>query len=196
MSPLPESDRAVSPVIGAIVIMTITIIIAIIVLLMCLGFHLPRGEDQVPVIFKIAAVTFVPDSSGKNVRAFVTVTNIRPENYRNRYLKVITYVNGRNANINIPTLNNDLICNSNHAGLYHLWGLGTHGDIDSSLAIWPGKSDISLEYGKGVIRQGDTITLEVIDTRTNQIISRDTYPAPEKYTTQWFYNHFLNPQAA
>ena len=195
LSPLPESDRASSPLTGIILITGITIILAMLVLLMCLGFQLPQG-DSVPDIFRIASVTYIPDSDGIHFRAFVTVTNTQSHHFRNRYLRVITYVNDRKANCNIPTLNNDLFCSSNHDGVWHLWGLGTHGQRDSYLAIWPGNSDIAIEYSKGVMHKGDSITLEFIDTRTDQIISRDTYPQPEKYDTKWFYNYFLNPQAA
>jgi hypothetical protein len=177
--------------------LVIVFTLVILVLLFCLEFHLPQGDDQVPVVFKISSVSFVHDTSGKNVRGIVSLTNTRSENYRNRYLMVITYVNGRNANVNIPTLNNDMIINgTNHAGLYHLWGVGTNGGMNSPLALWPGNSAISIEYSKGIIRPGDTIILEVFDTKTGQIISRDTYPPEKKYTVKWFYNYFLNHQAA
>jgi hypothetical protein len=174
----------------------ITFILAMLVLLMCLGFQMPAADPSVPIVFKIATVTYIPDSDGTHVRGFVTVTNTRPDNYRNRYLKVITYVNGRKANCNIPTLNNDLFCSISHDGVWHLYGVGTWGNRDFPTSVWPGYSDISIEYKKGILHPGDCISLEVIDTTTNRIISRDTYPEQKKYNTGWFYNYFLNPQAA
>jgi flagellin-like protein len=192
----PERDRAGSPVTGVLLVLGITIILAMLVLLMCMGFRMPQGEGQVPDIFKIASVTYIPESSGIQMRGFVTITNTRPENYRNRYLRVVTYVNDRKANCNIPTLNNDLFCSISHDGVWHLYGVGTRGNRNFPTSVWPGNSDISIEYKKGILRPGDSITLEFIDTRTNRIISRGTWPEPEKYTTQWFYNYFLNPQAA
>lgn len=196
LSPLPASDHAVSPVTGVILLLVITIIAAILVLLLCLGFQMPHGEPQVPIVFKISSVTYIPDADGIHTRGYVTVTNTCPENYRNRFLKVITYVNGREANCNIPTLNNDLFITINHDGVWHLWGLGTHGNRNSPLALWPGNSDIAIEYRKEILKPGDSVTLEVFDTRTGQILSRHTWPEQKKYTTKWFYNYFLNPQAA
>jgi flagellin-like protein len=196
LSPLQEPDRASSPVIGVVLIIGIVFIIAMLVLLMCLGFQMPAADPSVPIIFKIASITFIPDGSGTQVRGFVTVTNTRSENYRNRYLRVNTYVNGRKVNCNIPTLNNELFCTLNHDGVWHLYGVGTWGNKNFPTSVWPGHSDISIEYKKGMLHPGDSVTLEVIDTTTNQILSRDTYPEPEKYDTQWFYNYFLNHQAA
>lgn len=196
MSPHSEPDRASSPVPGIILLIGITCILAMLVLLMCLGFRLPAADPSVPVIFRIAAITYIPDSDGINYRGFVTVTNTESINYRNRYLKVITYINDHQANCNIPTLNNDLFCTLNHNGVWHLWGVGTHGPRNSPLAVWPADSDISIEYSKGRLRPGDSVTLEFFDTRTNQMISRDTYPHTTEQSVQWFYNYFLNPQAA
>jgi hypothetical protein len=195
LSPLPGSDQATSPVIGGILIFGILFMLVLLVLLMCLGIQMPHGDSSVPRIFKIALITYIPDAGGTHVRGYVTVTNTQSEDYRNRYLKVITYVNGRKADCNIPTLNNDLFCSLNHDGVWHLYGTGTGGPWDHQTSVWPGHSDISIEYKKGIMRPGDSVTLEVIDTLTNQVISRDTYPEPKKYDTQWFYNYFLNPQA-
>jgi hypothetical protein len=193
---LLEPDRATSQVTGIVLIIGITFLLAMLVLAMCLGYQMPREDPSVPIVFKIASITYIPDSDGIHLRGFVTVTNTRPVNYRNRYLKVITYVNDRNANCNIPTLNNDLFCTLNHDGVWHLYGVGTWGNRNLPTSVWPAHSDISIEYKKGILHPGDSVTLEVIDTRTNLMLSRDTYPEPIKYNTQWFYNYFLNPQAA
>ena len=193
---LPESDRASSPITGVVLLIGITVILAMLVLLLCFGFHLPSADSSVPAIFRIATITYIPDSDGINVRGYVTVTNTRSDNYRNRFLKVVTYVNGTIANCNIPTLNNDLFCTLNHNGVWHLYGVGTWGNRNSPTSVWPGHSDISIEYKKGVLCPGDCVTLEVIDTTTNRIISRDTYPHSTTRDVQWFMNYFLNPQAA
>ena len=196
LSSLQEPDRAVSQVTGIIILTGIVIIMAILVLLMCLGFRMPTADPSVPVIFRIATITYITDSDGIHYRGFVTVTNTESKNYRNKYLKVVTYVNDNPSNCNIPTLNNDLFCTIGHDGVWHLWGVGTHGPPDSSTSVWPGGSDISIEYSKGRLHPGDHVTLEFIDTTTNQMISRDTYPHTTERSVQWFYNYFLNPQAA
>jgi flagellin-like protein len=196
LSPQPEPDRAGSPIIGSILIIAIIIIGAMLLLLMCLGFQMPQGDPTVPVVFRINTISYIADSDGIHYRGFVTVTNTESKNYRNRYLKVVTYVNGNNANCNIPTLNNNLFCTTGHDGVWHLWGVGTHGSPDSSISVWPAGSDISIEYTKGRLHPGDHVTLEFIDTTTSQIISRDTWPHSDIHNAQWFYNNFLSHQAS
>jgi len=179
-----------------VLVIGIVFILTMLVLLLCLGFQMPHEDPSVPVVFKIALITYVPDSSRTHVRGIVTITNTGPENYRNRYLKVITYVNGRKANCNIPTLNNNLLDTLNHNGVWLVWGVGTHGSPNSPTSVWPARSDISIEYKKEIMHPGDRITLEFIDTTTNQIISRDTWPHTTERGAQWVYNYFLSPQAA
>jgi hypothetical protein len=196
LSPPPGSDQASSPVIAVVLLIGIVFILAMLVLLLCLGFQMPHGDPSVPDVFKIASITYVPDSSNAHVRGIVTITNTGPEDYRNRYIKVITYVNDRKANCNIPTLNNDLFDRLNHDGVWHIRGVGTWGNRDFPTSVWPGYSDISIEYKKEIMHPGDRVTLEFIDTTTNQTISRDTWPHTTERDARWFYNYFLNPQAA
>jgi hypothetical protein len=193
---MPENDKAGSQITGIILTLGIVIILAMLMLLLCLGFRMPTEDPSVPVIFRIATITYFIDSDGIHYRGFVTITNTDSKNYPNKYLKVVTYVNDNPANCNIPTLNNDLFCSIGHNGVWHLWGVGTHGPPNSSTSVWPAGSDISIEYTKGRLRPGDRVTLEFIDSTTNQIISRDTYPHTTERSVRWFYNYFLNPQAA
>lgn len=192
----PDQEHAGSPVIGAVLLVGITVVLAMIVLLMCSGFRLPAAESAVPDIFRITSVTFISDSSGSGVRGYVTLTNTRDTSYRNRYLSVITHINGARANCNIPTLNNELFCSLNHYGVWHLYGVGTRGNKNFPTSVWPGNSDISIEYRKGIIRPGDTITIEVVDTTSSRIISRDTFPHATVHDAGWFYAWFLTPQSA
>jgi hypothetical protein len=196
LSPPSVSDQATSPVIGVVLIFGIIFILVLLVLLMCLGIQMPHADAQVPDIFRIATITYILDSDGIHYRGFVKVTNTESKDYRNTYLKVITYVDDNQANCNVPTLNNDLFCTTSHDGVWHLWGVGTHGPPDSPTSVWPARSDISIEYAKGRLHPGDRITLEFIDTTTNLVISRDTYPHTTERSVQWFYNYFLTPQAA
>lgn len=177
-------------------VLAITVILAMLVLLVCLGFRMPAADPAVPVIFKIASVTYNPDTDGIHVRGYVVITNTRDENYRNRYLKVVTYVNDKLADCSIPTLNNDLFDRLDHHGVWHLVGVGTWGNRDFQTSVWPGHSDIAIEYAQGIMHPEDSVTLEFIDTTTDQIISRDTYPHTTNRDAQWFYNYFLTHQGA
>ncbi len=191
----PDRDSGSSPIVAVLLLVGITIVLAMLVLILCNGLLSQNIDSSVPVIFRITSVKFITDSGGTGVRGFVTLTNTASKNYQNRYLGVVTYVNGRKADCNIPTLNNQLFCSLNHYGVWHLYGVGTWGNKDSPTSVWPGHSDIAIEYRNGIMRPGDHLAIEVIDTTTGRIISRDTYPqgSPD---AQWFYRRFLNPQAA
>jgi hypothetical protein len=196
LSRSPGSDQASSPVFAVVLLIGIVFILAMLVLLMCLGFQMPHGDPSVPTVFKIARITYILDSDRINYVGFVTVTNTDSINYRNRFLKVNTYINGDPADCNIPTLNNDLFCTLSHNGVRRLWGVGTWGNRNFPTSVWPAQSEITIEYKKGKLHPGDRVTLEFIETTTNQIISRDTWPHTTGRDARWFYNYFLSPQAA
>jgi hypothetical protein len=196
LSPQHESDHAGSHIIGVVLITVITIILAVVALLIILGFQLPQGEAFVPTVFKITNVVHTNDFGKMNRESYVVLTNIRKESYRNRYLSVKLYVNDIQANMNLPTLNGDASCSSLHNGVKNIGGIGSEGNMDKSSAKWYPDQSIWIDFSDGTFGPGDTIRIEVIDTTTGKIISRDIWPDQKKYTTQWFYNHFLNPQSA
>jgi hypothetical protein len=68
--------------------------------------------------------------------------------------------------------------------------------MDKSLSKWYPDQSLWIDFSDGTFGPGDTIRIEVYDSTTGTIISSDTYPEQKKYTTQWFYNYFLNHQAA
>jgi hypothetical protein len=194
--PLHESDRAGSHIIGVILITFVTIILVIVALVVILGFQLPHGEAPVQTIFKITNVVHT-NFYGKMTReSYVVLTNIRKESYRNRYLSVKLYVNDIESNMNLPTLNGDASCSSLHNGVQNIGGIGSEGNRDKSSAKWYPDQSIWIDFSDGTFGPGDTIRIEVYDGSTGKIISRDTWPEQKKYTTQWFYNHFLNRQSA
>lgn len=196
MSLQQESDRAGSPIIGVVLIIVITTIIATVALLICLGFQLPHGDASVPTIFKITNVVHT-NEYGKMIReSYLVMNNIGKQGYPNRYLYVKLFVNDVEADITLPTLNGDASCSSLHKGVKIIGGPGSKGEKDKSTAKWYPGQLLYIDFNNGTFGPGDTIRIEIYDSLTGKIISRDTWPAPKKYTTQWFYNYFLNPQAA
>jgi len=195
LSPQHESDRAVSPIIGGVLIIVITIILAMLVLLLSLGFHLPEDEI-VQDIYKITYVNHYDNNGKLDFNSYISVSNTGKIGLRNRYLYAKLIVNGVPSKAKLPTLNGYAFCNSDHTGVQNIGGLGVRGNMEHSTSRWYEGQDIFIDFNDGTFRPGDTICLEIYDKTTGKIISRDTYPAPKKYTTQWFYNHFLNPQSA
>jgi hypothetical protein len=197
LSPLPHNEDAVSQVNGIILLVVITIIAAALVLILCLGFQMPHGEDEIQDTFKIINVNHYDETSGKlDYNSYITLINNGKDSYRNRYLAVKLFVNGKPANCNLVTLNAYAYCHSFHYGVDTIGGVGTEGNMDSYLSRWYPGQQLYIDFSDGTFRPGDTICIEVYDRMTNQLISRDTYPPAKKYTTKWFYNYFLNHQAA
>ena len=195
MPPLSEPEHAGSPIIGIALMAVITIILAVLLLHLCLGFHLPQGDEYVPVVFKIMNVDHT-DGNGKMIRkSYLVLKNIDKISYPNRNLAVKLYVNDKEANLLLPTLNGDASCNVHHYGFQNIGGLGTHGGMNAGTGRWYPDQTIWIDFNNGMFGPGDTIRIEVYDSTTGQIISRDTYPPERKYTVKWFYNYFLNPQA-
>jgi Archaeal Type IV pilin, N-terminal len=196
LSSLPETDHASSPVTGIVLMIGITFILAMLVLLMCLGFLMSQEDAQVPDIFKIIKVDHFDKNGKLDYNSYIVLKNMGKKSFRNGYLYVKLFVNGIQVNCNLMTLNGDAFCSSNHYGIQNIGGQGTKGNKLYSTARWYEGQDIFIDFNDGTFRPGDTICIEVYDSTTTQIISRDTYPEPKKYDTQWFYNYFLNPQAA
>ena len=195
MSLLQEPDRAGSPFIGIALMTVITILLAALVLLLCLGFHILQA-DEVPDIFKIVNVNHHDKNGKMDYNSYVTLRNIGRKSYLNRYLFVKLFVNGIPAHANLPTLNGYAFCSSDHTGIKNIGGLGVKGNMNYATSRWYEGQEIFIDFNDGTFRPNDTIRLEVYDSTTGKIISRDTYPPEKKYSVKWFYNRFLNPQAA
>jgi len=78
-----RSYQASSPVVAIVLLTGIVFILAMLVLLMCLGFQMPHADPSVPDVFKIARITYILDSDRINYVGFVTVINTDKINYRN-----------------------------------------------------------------------------------------------------------------
>jgi len=176
--------------------LAIVFIVVILVLLYCLGISLPHANDGAPVIFKITNVVYTIDPAKVNRASYLVLTNIGEQSYRNRYLSVKLFVNDVPANLNLPTLNGDASCHLYHYGFQNIGGLGTDGGMNDPTSKWYPDQTIFINFNDGTFGPGDTLRIEVYDGLTGNIISRDTWPESKKYTFQWFYNRFLNPQAA
>ncbi len=192
----PGNDPASIHTLGVVLMVLIVILLAALVLVMVMQFSLPGPDTSPPDIIRISRIVFTPAADGTNFIALVVVTNTADKSYRNRYIKVNTYINGKPTNCQIPTLNNDLFINSFHTGVARLHGVGTWGNPSHATAVWGANTEISIEYEKRKIRPGDQVTLEFIDTVSGQILSRDTWPHADTRDVQWFYNYFLNHQGA
>jgi hypothetical protein len=190
LSPQSAPDHATSPVTGVLLLVGITIVLAALLLIICLGFQLPSGDTSAPAIFRITLIRHTNPSGVLDYDSYMVVENSGNTAYDNRKLYAKTYRNGELLPCLIPTLNGNDFLPTHHYGIQTLGGFGSHD------YLWYPAATIAINYAKGTFHPGDVVQFEVYDRTTNNIISRDTYPDAKKYDTKWFYNYFLNPQAA
>jgi hypothetical protein len=190
LPPPPLSDQASSPVIAIILLISIVFILAMLVLLMCLGFQMPAADTSVPAIFVINEIRHINPQGILDYDSYMVVQNSGKIAYDNRNLYAKTYRNGQLLPCIIPTLNGHDFIPLHPYGIQTLGGLGTHN------YFWYPDAMIYIDYSKGTFHPGDTVQFEVYDRTTHELISRDTYPHTTGHDARWFYNYFLNPQAA
>lgn len=171
-----SGSDAHSSLLGVILAVAITIILAAMVLLLMV--QLPHiYDDSVPAIFKITNIRHVDEHGTLNYDSYLVMVNAGTSGYRNKNLYVKTYVNGNPANAHIVTLNADAFCSSVHTGVETIGGTGTTGSESSTLAKWYPSQHIAIDYSHDTFHPGDMVKIEVFDTLTHQIISRHTYRA-------------------
>jgi len=188
--PLPRNESATSPVTGMVLLLGITFSLVLLVFLLCLGFRLPQGDTPAPMIFEITGIRHTNPQGVLDNDSYMVVKNTGTISYDNRKLYAKTYRNGVHLPCDIPTMNGKLFLPTHHFGIQTLGGFGSH-DF-----LWYPGATIAINYAKGTFHPGDIVRFEVYDRTTQKILSRDTYPKPGKYDTQWFYDYFLNHQAS
>jgi flagellin-like protein len=191
-----RTESATSPVIAAILLVAVTMVLAMLVLLLCLGFALPAPEPEVPAVFRITSVRHTDENGVMNHESYLVLANAGSTSYKNRYLFVKLYVNGTLAAGNVPTLNADAFINSDHWGVERIGGPGSTGSMTSPLAAWYPDQLIFIDFSHDTFRPGDTLRVDVGDSTTGTILSRDTYPAGSGRDAQWFYYYFLTHRGA
>ncbi len=174
-SPVTGSDAHSSPL-GVIIAVSITIILAAMVLLLMV--QLPSiYDDSVPAIFKITNIRHVDDHGTLNYDSYLVMVNAGSSGYLNKNLNVKTYVNDDPVNARIVTLNAHAFCSTIHSGVETIGGTGSTGSELSSLSKWYPGQHIAIDYSHDTFHPGDMVKIEVYDTPTQQIISRHTYRA-------------------
>jgi len=196
LSPLQTTEHAVSAVTGVVLLTGITILLMTLVLLICLGFRLPSAEPDVPDVFRITNVNHFDRNGKLDYNSYITLENTEKKSYQNHYLYVKLFVNDVPSSAKLPTLNGDAFCHCVHTGVQNIGGLGTNGNMKYSTSRWYGGQKIFIDFSDGTFRPGDTVRIEIYDSNTNKILSRDTWPHTTERNAMWFYNYFLNPRAA
>jgi hypothetical protein len=171
LSLFPENTDATSPVMGGILCIAITMMLAVLVLLL---FQMPNfllQDSEVPAIFKITKIRHTNENGKLNYDSYMVVINSGVTGYENQNLYAKTYKAGIPLNCVISTMNANKFISSQHFGVQNLAGFGAKG------ATWYPNAMIWIDYTDKTFQPGDEVTFEVYDTTTDQIISRHMYTA-------------------
>lgn len=166
-----RDETALSHTHGVLLMVAITVILAALVLLMVLSFF-PGGswvEQEPPII--ITGISHVSAGTGTLTYASrITLKNNSSTTYENDDLKAVIYVNGYKTCI-IQTLNGHLLIPSHHYGVKTLGGEGCR------TPFWNPGEEMTADLTDGTFYPGAEVTLEIVDKRNEQVISKHTVRA-------------------
>lgn len=157
---------------GVILMVAVTVMLASMVLVMCLGFlTIPAFKiAMIPEIFVITAV--LHDDSVTHAMQYDSRLIIRhtgTETYRNRDLKAVVYRDDVQLGCQILTLNGGDFPSTAHFGVENLRGPGCIGDT------WLPGEMTEINLSDYTFRPGNTARIDIIEKSTNTIISRHRY---------------------
>nr|WP_301678498.1 type IV pilin [Methanoculleus sp. FWC-SCC3] len=167
-----RGEAAISNTHAVLLMVAITIILAALVLLMVLGMFSASSwiePAQPPII--VTEVSHVNAGAGALTYASrITLLNNGSTTYENDDLSAVIYVNGYRACI-IQTLNGHLLIPSHHYGVKTLSGEGCRD------RFWNPGEEMTADLTDGTFYPGVEVTLEVVDKRTERVISKHTVRA-------------------
>ncbi len=169
-------DDAASHPLGVILMVVTAIILAMLLLIICLGFFplTAYQTPEVPAIFVITDIIHIDDKTHhKNFDSRMIIRHAGTATYRNAELKADIYRNGRKLPCVLETLHGtDFIDGSIHLGVQWIGYAGVDGDT------WlPGEMS-AIDLTDGTFRPGDIARLDVIDKNTSKVISRHVFRIP------------------
>ena len=162
-----DSEDATSHVLAHLLMVVIAIILAVLVLQI---FHLPNlnWEYTEPhAIFKITTIT----SQEPTCESKIYLRNVVKKDYHNKELSAKIYCNDELLPCTIETINNHDFISTAHYGVKNLYGQGGNGNL------WNYNQMLAIDLSDGFIHPGDVIRVDVIQTATGNVISRDSMEA-------------------
>jgi FlaG/FlaF family flagellin (archaellin) len=163
-----DSESATSQTTAHLLLVAITVILAILLLL---SFHLPNfewGHTEPPVIFKIVSIS----STAPTFESHIFLKNIVKKDYENKELSAKIYCNDALLPCTILTLNTHDFISTAHYGIKNFKGQGGTGEL------WNYNQLLRMDLSNGFIHPGDIIRVDIIQTATDTVISRDSMKAP------------------
>jgi hypothetical protein len=165
------SDQAVSPQIGVILIVAITMMLAALILLL---IHLPSFDFQElrePSFLEIRSVYHQDEHGNLNYDSRLILFHNGTETLNNSYLRAEFYRNGAKLPANIETMNGNEFISTHHLGVQTMGGLGCSG------ATWTPGEKIALDFADGTFHPGDSIRADIFRKPSGTLVSRYTFAA-------------------
>ena len=195
MRALTEQGSSVAQ--ATILLVAITFALGAMVLLISMPLPLSLPVEHVPAIFVITDIIHVNKYGQMVEEGWVVLKNSGPVDFNNIEMYAITYVNGKKIPAEIPCLNaNQIKQISNHHGIQFLEGYGASGTKENHNTIWLSGATLAINYNDHSIRPGDIVTIEIYNSVSNTIISRDTYPHKEESQKERMMKEYLSRQGA
>lgn len=192
-----QSEQGSSVAQATILLVAITFALGAMVLLISVPLPISLPEEHVPAIFVITEIIHLNKYGQMIEEGWVVLKNTGPADYNNLDLYAITYVNGKKIPAEIPCLNANRIKQiTNHHGIEFLEGYGASGTKENHNAFWISGATLAINYNNHSIRPGDVVTIEIYNSVSNTIISRDTYPHTEESQKERMMKDYLSRQGA
>lgn len=166
------SAVATSKVIGTILMVALTILLALLVLLMVTIPPLSFSTGP-PAIFQVREIHHRSDRypNPLNYDSRMVLVNNGSKEYLNDGLSAIFYLNGQLLDARAITLNGHHFISTHHVGIQWMGGSGCSG------TSWaPGEQTV-IDFTDGTFHPGDLVQIDVIDTSTDRVISRHSHRA-------------------
>ncbi len=169
--PRERNELGVSPVVGVVLLVAVTVLLALIILALFSLPHLctPFPPKQIEIV---VIHDYDEDRPLLNYDSRVLLNNIGTEDLLNRHLSARFYVDGvpiRNA---ISTFHGEDFIPTHHYGVELMRGEGCRGEK------WLKNEYVLIDFKDGTFKPGQTIRVEMVNSNTGCIISRDEYRAP------------------
>lgn len=166
------SAVATSQVIGTILMVALTILLALLVLLM-VSIPWPSFSTGPPAIFQVREIYHRSDRYPHplNYDSRVVLINNGSKEFENDMLAAEFYLNGHMMAAQATTMNGYHFISTHHTGIQWMGGSGCSG------STWaPGEQTV-IDFTDGTFHPGDLVQIDIIDTTTKVVISRHSHRA-------------------
>ena len=166
--PRARHENGVSPVVGVLLMVVLAMILVMLLLFLFSLPHLcdplPPGEVEIVLIHD-----YDEDRKTLNYDSRVLLRYVGAEPLPNRPLSARFYVDDRPLRNTISTFHGEDFIPTHHFGVERMGGVGCQG------ALWEPGAFVLIDFKDGTFRPGQVVRVDVLDARTDCVISRDYY---------------------